>query len=141
MLCEYNRSVIALTETWLSQAVDNTGLGLNDYSIYRLDRVSRGGVVLIGIRREIPSRIVNSSQNFEILSVDIRVHDQLLRVITCYLPTIQKDDYVKGFILELNNFIFISAYIILGDFNMPDIDWSCDIFQKDLFIVIVIGFS
>lgn len=60
LLCGYD--VLVLTETWLDECVGSAELGLNDFNIYRKDRSgqtslkSRGGGVLVGVRRSMCSQ-------------------------------------------------------------------------------------
>ncbi len=62
-----NYSFIILTETWLSENFLNCELGLLNYNVYRYDRCNltslctRGGGVLIGIRKDIRSSLISIS--------------------------------------------------------------------------------
>jgi len=53
-----------LTETWLSDNFYSNDLGMFNYNVYRCDRSSltsghsRRGEVLIGVRKDIPSKLV-----------------------------------------------------------------------------------
>jgi len=67
-ISSFSYAFIVLTETWLTNYFHDYELGMFNYNIYRYDRCaqtnscSRGGGVLIGIRKDIPSRLVNVSE-------------------------------------------------------------------------------
>lgn len=69
--CNYNTTCFnyilkALTETWLNYNFHRSEFGLINYNIYRCNRSSlisskeMGGNVLIAVRKDIPSSLVNN---------------------------------------------------------------------------------
>ena len=63
--------LIAITETWLShQILDNEILPTN-YVIYRADRDSQGGGVMLAIHESLQSKLLASPFNLEILTVQV----------------------------------------------------------------------
>ena len=92
------------------------------YSIYRKDRTSRGGGVLVAIKNTISSRLVQSPLNLELIAVELFEINYLVFVV--YLPP------NIDIILLKETISFIKQYcssnhnvIIIGDFNLPDINW------------------
>lgn len=60
MLNDVHPDILCLTETWLSNLVPDGILNFQDYTIFRLDRLSpgRGGGVAFNLRNEILSNCV-----------------------------------------------------------------------------------
>ena len=116
--------IICLTETWLSDYVCDGEILPTDYVLYRKDRPSRGGGVLIAVRDFLFSSFIPSPPNLEIISIKIGQGYNL--VICCiYVPPESSFSYVSSlvhFLTDLSS--SFSKIIIVGDFNFPDIDWS-----------------
>ena len=85
LLMHYNPITFVLVETWLCKEISSDSLGFKDYNIFRRDRDWKGGV-LIGIRRNVSVELINQSEDTEVLSVDLRVHNRKLRIIGAYIP-------------------------------------------------------
>ena len=67
----YSKSfdIIGLTETWLSDGIfDNEILPCN-YTLFRKDRPSRGGSVLITVNSNISCQKLNSPDDLEIIHI------------------------------------------------------------------------
>ena len=52
----YSADIVVITETWLSNNVDNSVIGLNGFSTFRLDRSDgrRGGAVCVYVNNRFP---------------------------------------------------------------------------------------
>ena len=47
--------IVAVTESWLHNAIENRLLQLNDYNLFRKDRITgRGGGVCVYVKKDIP---------------------------------------------------------------------------------------
>ena len=118
-----NFCIIFITETWLSDFVCNGEILPNDYVLYGKDRPSRGGGVLIAVRDFLPSSFISSPSDLEILSIKIGQSYDL--VFCCiYVPPESSLSYISSlvhFLTDLSS--SFSKIIIVGDFNLPDIDW------------------
>lgn len=69
-------TIFYLTETWLSGHVSDGEIFSNDFVIYRNDRPSRGGGVLIAVKSHVDSSRLPSPPDIEVVSVKIGVdHD------------------------------------------------------------------
>ena len=55
-----NFQIISLSETWLSEAITDLEILPQGYSLYRKDRGSRGGGVMLAISNTLPSKQVLS---------------------------------------------------------------------------------
>ena len=63
--------VIAVTETWLTTDILTNEILPVGYSIFRCDRNSRGGSVLLCVDDRLPSKLMSSSPEFETLTVTV----------------------------------------------------------------------
>ena len=122
--------IICLTETWLSESIFDQEILPTNYQIYRKDRPSRGGGVLIAIKSTnisvsaISPDLLNST--LEIITVRLNLHNPI--TLSCvYLPTSQNDSYINVIISNLTEVIQSNQstdIIVVGDFNFPDIQWD-----------------
>ena len=115
--------VFLITETWLTDSIYDSEFLPNGYSVYRLDRNSRGGGVAIVTKSTLYTSVHSSPSHGE--AITIKLHPNLL--ITCiYIsPTCLESDFIST-VHYLKEITSCSAYnhLIIGDFNAPDIDWS-----------------
>ena len=124
-----NFDVICLTETWLSESVFDQEILPTNYNIYRKDRPSRGGGVLIATKSFIPVSVVCSDQSnnaLEILTVRLNLSKPL--TLSCvYIPPNPSDSYMYDLTSNLTHVVqsnLSTDIIITGDFNLPDINWD-----------------
>ena len=75
---------MCITETWLSASIFDLEILPTNYIIYRKDRGTRGGGVLIALEESIPSSIIPSPGDLEVISVRIV---PLLYAQSTFLPT------------------------------------------------------
>ena len=119
----YNFCITCVTETWLSQSIYDGEILPSDYVLYRKDRPSRGGGVLVAVKDFIPSFSISSPPDLEIVSVKLGQSDDL--VICCvYVPPDAPLSYVSSLVYYLTD--LTSSFrkcTFVGDFNFPDIDW------------------
>ena len=115
---------MCITETWLSDSLFDLEILPTNYTIYRKDRCTRGGGVLIALEESIPSSIIPSPSNLEVISVRIEVSIPI-SLCTVYIPPKPNDIYVNTLLSYLAEFTSSSEHVIIvGDFNLPDINWS-----------------
>ena len=94
------------------------------YNIYRQDRGSRGGGVMLAVKDSLPSKLLLSPGNLEIVTVSVNTAHQTVLCFIYLLPNSTQEhtqpifDYIKGL------FLITSSIIILGDLNFPDINWE-----------------
>ena len=104
----------------------------DEYSIYRKDRGSRAGGVLIGVKTSsfknveqylVPSNIL---QQIEIVSAEITtVHDQRILFSSCYRPPNSSPDWIDVFSSFLDHVCDqFDKIAVPGGFNMTQIPWS-----------------
>ena len=112
--------IIALTETWLDDSFPSSALGLDDYNIFRKDRGTRGGGIMLATHKNIVANAVPLKCITEILAVDItNVHNTKIRVVISYNPSINNIEYIESLFKTLSECIYsVPVYVVLGDFNM-----------------------
>ena len=77
--------VIAVTETWLSDSMFNNEVLPNGYSVYRKDRQSRGGGLLIGTASHISSSFLYSQSDPDVLTVKLFLPFPIV-ICAVYIP-------------------------------------------------------
>ena len=123
-LYTFNFCIICLTETWLSDFICNGEILPTGFVLYRKDRPSRGGGVLIAVRESLFSSFVPSPHDLEMVCV--KLGRGIDCVICCvYIPPECSFSYVSSVVQFLTD--LTSSFrkcVVVGDFNFPDIDWS-----------------
>lgn len=116
--------IFGVTETWLSSTVVDGEILPTSYSLYRCDRVSRGGGVLLAVHQSIHSSIIHSPPHLEVVCIQI-VSSMPLVLCLVYIPPSASIGYVGEILSFLDSIISsFSNVVILGDFNAPDICWA-----------------
>lgn len=129
---EENTDIMALTETHLSENVLDAEINMQNYTIYRADRIDRshGGVAMYIKNNLTPTLEVltkYSNKTTEMLAVHIKKLD--LIIINVYRPpnTKMEDfrDLLKKIKVIVNNLPKPTTEVLLmGDFNLPHICWQ-----------------
>ena len=129
LLHETKCDVVIGTETWLTSDHKTSELLLNDYDVFRNDRPSRAGGVLIAVKRNL-NAVQIPSPSYDNESVFCKVNIKGKKPIifgSVYRPTNNDFDYSAEVISEIYSIYnkFKNATFWLGgDFNLPDIDWK-----------------
>jgi len=125
-LCNYD--IIIITETWLSDNVNNAELGLcPHYTIFRCDVTTRGGGVLIAVKNQFSCRRLPILENsVEQLFIQISEKSLFLVIGADYIPPASDvnvyDIHFNAIDVLLNNNCH-SKFLIFGDYNLPNINW------------------
>lgn len=112
--------VIFINETFLKQ---NHKFKMANYNVYRHDRLSHGGGVLIAIKNTIQHQYVStiSTANIENVSIIIYINNRPIRFTSAYCPR-----YSSSFIDDINKITSTtSEFFIFGDFNAHHTSWNC----------------
>ena len=108
--------IICITETWLTDAVSSSEL-LSNYCVYRRDRGSRGGGVLIDVKISIASRLFRIGDSFEMVTVFLETRPRLL--LSClYIPPNCSTEYQNLVLQFLATFENDLNSFLVGDFNL-----------------------
>jgi hypothetical protein len=128
--------VIILTETWLTKDILDAELDLPNYHIYRCDRVtdshiSRHGGVIIAIKNDINHSHVpmNISPSVEAVAISLILKDSSVLLVGAYSPPEQSNyrwslDCWSTFLQEIRAQQGESPIMIMGDFNLPKVNWN-----------------
>ena len=120
--------IIFGTETWLTSAVFNAELDLDEYDIHRRDREGKsGGGVVICVKKIFKSVLIEKSKVSEAIFVKINIPGKS-PVILCSAyraPDLSLDNnkLLCEEIFNVKNKFKKSIFWLSGDFNLPDIDW------------------
>ena len=108
---------------WLKGFIFNNEILPTNYIIYRNDRVGRGGGVLIAVKENISSKLINCPSNLDLLSVSI-AHNKTITINLLYIPPNANVSYLLDIESILHNLNSNENLILLGDFNFPDANWN-----------------
>ena len=112
-----------VTESWLNTNINNGEVLPANYTIYRHDRDTRGGGVLIAVLDKIPSKQIVIDCELDIILVQLEV---LPRILVCcvYNPPSSNDDHFNRLLDLIHSLPVHGDVLILGDFNVLDVNWD-----------------
>ena len=97
-------SIYCITETWLSNSVFDCEIPPCEYTLYHKDRGSRGGEVLIAVNDSVPSVMISSLEELEIIiiiTVNLNFLNGPITLCTVYVSPNSGDDYHKNLLSYL----------------------------------------
>lgn len=114
-------AVIAVSETWLDNSIQDGDVGLSGYYIYQRNRNRHGGGVCLFIRSDITFNPRHDLQVDGLESAWVEVilpRTKPIIVGICYCPPKQTDFYkLLESVCCKSNICLEKEYIIMGDFN------------------------
>ena len=123
-------SIVAITETWLNNSHCNAlFMCKNSHNIFRADRSDgeHGGVALLLDKKYKSSECkFEKVKNLEYVCARIVTAAQILYICVLYKPSCDNHAHLITDIDLLLQCLENTRqpYLLLGDFNLPDIDWS-----------------
>nr|VZI10689.1 unnamed protein product [Spirometra erinaceieuropaei] len=127
-ICDLSPDIVSLTETWLSENVDDRELRLPGFQLFRRDRRERqGGGVVTYVKHGllVSEKTEQFACSAETIWLNIRVPgSHSLEVLTVYRPPRSDPEADARLLEELGRFALRPDVLIMGDFNAPLIDWS-----------------
>ena len=123
LLHQNSFDIPAISETWLSDKIPNELVNIPGFNVYRKDRPSHGGGVLLYIKETLPHTYCPDLTNFnntEVVWVRIDNKSSPSFYVSCvYNPKADDENYYQ---CMLNNFENVLAknkeIVILGDLNI-----------------------
>ena len=132
MISTFAVEFIAITETWLTNNILDSEVLPPHFQVHRKDRSEtcisdRGGGLLLGVDQRLPSkRRKDLEGNCEIMVCELLCKSRSkIAIVLCYRPP-SSDRPAFNTCLEqtLDRVSSIYRHVcVLGDFNMPEIDW------------------
>lgn len=117
-------SIIAVSETWLSSYHLDGEILPSRYSIFRKDRNSRGGGVLLAVEQTLAVSPLPSPPDLEVSTIKLNFPKPVV-VCVVYLPPLSNNSTFTHLLSYLHQlFSSNESVFVVGDFNCPDIDWS-----------------
>lgn len=113
--------VIFINETFLKPQHQ---FRLSNYKVYRKDRNTHGGGVLIAIKNTIPHEPLPTirTTTIENVSIVIEISGRPTRLTSAYCPR-----YTPNFSADLNKITTSSRdFFVFGDFNAHHTSWNCN---------------
>ena len=98
-------SLLCVTETWLTSNICDNEIHSFGFSIYRKDRGSRGGGVMVVIKHSFSSFIIPSPPDLEVVTLAIQT-TKLLTLCIVYCSRTASDDYKTSLIKYLHSLFF-----------------------------------
>ena len=121
--------VIAITETWLNDSINDLEILPSTFTIHRKDRGGRGGGVLLAVRSNIQCfRRMDLETDCELLWCEVFPVPSYSYFIGVFYRPPNNDlkclqELAKS-LEKLEDLSNRSRVLLLGDFNLPDIDWN-----------------
>ena len=120
LISDHNPIVIALQETKLN----NQNIHLKNYKVYRKDRDSNGGGVLLAVHVIVPSLSININSHLEVVACQVHFKGKIMSVASIYIPSdvILQDNDLDNVYNQMTG-----EKLILGDFNGKHDLWGSTI--------------
>ena len=127
-MSDQKADIVIGTETWLSDDIKNSELLLDEYDIFRRDRPTRGGGVLIAARKSLGCEQISQSKDSETIFCKIKLKNRKPLIIGSiyrpphfdFLASKKIIDEIYSISLKFKGAVFWLG----GDFNIPDINWK-----------------
>ena len=118
--------ILLCTETWLSEEDPSSCWFPQNYQVYRKDRKTRGGGVLIAVRDSLHSEelVVEGNDDVEACWCRVFLCDEIFWFACFYRPPDDKTA-VTAFCEQTRKIIPKKCrnVVVAGDFNLPELKW------------------
>ena len=132
LLTVENIDVLAVAESWLTENDPDYIFKILSHNIFRRDRNSKGGGLLLLVKKNIRIKQTLIDKNFEILCVDMYFGKKLVRYIVLYIPH-PSSKILKQYLRQIKSLLnFSGICVIMGDFNIDyDLVVKSDLSKHD----------
>ncbi|CAB4004932.1 Hypothetical predicted protein [Paramuricea clavata] len=119
--------IICICETWLNDSIISSEL-LPGYSVFRRDRVEKvGGGVLVAVKANLHATRRPDLERNEIELVVVELNNTNSKPVilyTFYRPPVSGPEVFHHLSSSLQNTSESSCIVLVGDFNLPALDWT-----------------
>lgn len=123
-LLEYDPHITVITETWLRNEISDDLVFPPSYSVFRKDRTAnKGGGVAILVKPSIQAIVLADVADLECLCIKITCWGQCFVLYACYRPPDAAPEYLLKLQEHMTQFQSKKIFVI-GDFNLPNVDWE-----------------
>lgn len=126
--------IIILTETNLTPSISTGELGFANYDVFRRDRDGQtssktsGGGVLVAVSKNFQSYQLSPQSETESIFLCLPLNDgSKALLVGSYLPPGQPAEIYLNFVSCIEDVMASQVFrqvFLLGDYNLPDIDWT-----------------
>lgn len=133
-----NPDVVLANETWLKPTILDSELlpPGSPYLIYRKDRTSGYGGVLIALKNDLPSDPVEVNSDCEIICRNIQnLGGDSVLVLSAYRPPNNSKEYALDMFNAIKDICIgypKSIFLLGGDLNLPDITWATNYHRSSI---------
>jgi len=124
---QHNPDIIFGCETWFNQSVYDNKVLPPSYKLYCNDHTDGYGGVLVGVKSELPSHLIDAQPHIETCAVSLQLANNQQLILVCVYRAPNTDityqENLCNYIIDLAVKYPNSAIYCAGDFNLPDIDW------------------
>ena len=114
-----NLDILLISETKIDSSFPTAQFQIEGYTTYRLDRNTNGGGILLYIREDIPSTLLNSDMSIESFSIEINIRKKKWLLVCTYNPNKNLiSNHLKEISKNLDNYSSkYDNFILLDDLN------------------------
>lgn len=128
---EEKYEMVAITETWLHQQIENAEINIPGYKIYRKDRngehKERGGGLILYVKENLKTKLIEDSDDKQTEALWITIEDNKqtnIQIGLFYKRPLATQQEKDSIFKSLRRHSTNNNCIILGDFNYPGINWT-----------------
>ena len=114
-----NLDILLISETKIDSSFPTAQFQIEGYTTYRLDRNANGGGILLYIREDIPSTLLNFDMSIESFFIEINIRKKKWLLVGTYNPNKNLiSNHLKEIGKNLDNYSSkYDNFILLGDLN------------------------
>lgn len=122
-LLQHDPHVTVITETWLRNEISDDTIFPPNYKVFRKDRASRGGGVAVLIKQQIEAILLDDIADLECLCIKLSCWGQHFILYALYRPPDTPPEYLSKLEQHISQY-HKHKIILVGDFNLPTINWE-----------------
>lgn len=115
--------VLVVTETWLHDEVDDNDVFPTDYQVFRRDRSTRGGGIAVLVKHNIQAFLSRQIDDHESITLKLYYRGRSILLFAVYRPPDSPPHFLATLSEHMATFSHEKIFLV-GDFNLPGIDWE-----------------